>query len=67
MKALYKGLIAAGALSAVAFYPITKNIYYRHRPLALNIYFASLIGLAVTGLLVVITEYYTSTAFAPSS
>ncbi len=64
MKALYKGLIAAGALSAVAFYPITK-IFITDTALALNIYFASLIGLAVTGLLVVITEYYTSTAFAP--
>ena len=63
MRALYKGLIAAGVLAAIAFYPITK--YMIVGGLSLKIYFASLIGLAVTGLLVVITEYYTSTAFSP--
>jgi K(+)-stimulated pyrophosphate-energized sodium pump len=63
MRALYKGLIAAGVLAAVAFYPITN--YFIGGALASKIYLASLIGLAVTGLLVVITEYYTSTAFSP--
>lgn len=63
MRALYKGLIAAGILAAVAFYPITK--YMIVGGLSMKIYFASLIGLLVTGLLVVITEYYTSTAFSP--
>ena len=63
MRALYKGLIAAGVLAAVAFYPITK--YMIVGGLSMKIYFASLIGLLVTGLLVVITEYYTSTAFSP--
>lgn len=63
MRALYKGLIAAGVLAAIAFYPITK--YMVVGGLSIKLYFASLIGLLVTGLLVVITEYYTSTAFAP--
>jgi len=63
MRALYKGLIAAGVLAAIAFYPITK--YMIVGGLSLKVYFASLIGLAVTGLLVVITEYYTSTKFNP--
>lgn len=63
MKALYKGLIAAGVLAAIAFYPITK--YMIVGGLSLKIYFASLIGLAVTGLLVVITEYYTSSSYKP--
>ncbi|MFA5109288.1 MAG: sodium-translocating pyrophosphatase [Patescibacteria group bacterium] len=63
MRALYKGLIVAGVLAAVAFYPITN--YFIDGALAGKIYLASLIGLAVTGLLVVITEYYTSTAFSP--
>jgi K(+)-stimulated pyrophosphate-energized sodium pump len=66
MMALYKGLIVSGGLSAIAFYPVTKlmmgdNPIYNH----IDIYFASLIGLAVTALLVIITEYYTSTAFKP--
>jgi len=64
MGALYKGLIAAGVLSAIAFYPITKMMF-SDSVLAMNIYFSTLIGLAVTGALVFITEYYTSTAFAP--
>jgi K(+)-stimulated pyrophosphate-energized sodium pump len=63
MKALYKGLITAGVLAAIAFYPITK--YMIDGELSLKLYLASLIGLAVTGLLVVITEYYTSTAYNP--
>ncbi len=62
MKALYKGLIVSGVLSAIAFYPITKYLLGAD---SLNIYLAGLIGLVVTGLLVVITEYYTSTKFSP--
>ncbi len=63
MRALYKGLIAAGVLSAIAFYPITK--YMIDGAISGKIYLAALIGLVVTGLLVVITEFYTSTAFSP--
>ncbi len=63
MRALYKGLITAGVLAGIAFYPITK--YLIVGGLSMKIYFASLVGLLVTGLLVVITEYYTSTAFGP--
>jgi K(+)-stimulated pyrophosphate-energized sodium pump len=63
MAALYKGLIAAGVIAAIAFYPITR--YLIAGDLGLKIYFASLIGLVVTGLLVIITEYFTSTAYKP--
>lgn len=64
MKALYKGLIASAVLAAIAFYPVTQ--YFIQDPsIALNVYLASLIGLLVTAALVVITEYYTSTKFAP--
>lgn len=63
MRALYKGLIAAGVLAAIAFYPVTK--YLVSANLSLKVYLASLIGLVVTGLLVIITEYYTSTKFRP--
>jgi K(+)-stimulated pyrophosphate-energized sodium pump len=67
MNALYKGLAAAGALAAIAFYPITMNLMsglggdYS----AINIYFSALIGLAVTAGMVLITEYYTSTKYQP--
>jgi len=77
MWALYKGLIVSAVLAAIAFYPITVwlmsgveaftftgfagDINYS----VLNIYGAALIGLALTALLVVITEYYTATEFSP--
>ncbi|NCB20751.1 MAG: sodium-translocating pyrophosphatase [Clostridia bacterium] len=64
MKALYKGLIVAGLLSAIIFYPVIQS-FIGDSALALNIYLAALIGLVVTACLVVITEYYTSTAFKP--
>ncbi len=64
MKALYKGLAVAGVLAAVAFYFISQRLI-TDSAMSLNIYFASLIGLVVTALLVIITEYYTSTKFKP--
>lgn len=64
MRALYKGLIAAGVLAALAFYPVTMKMLSVSEGNS-KIYLAGLIGLAVTGLLVVITEYYTSTKFGP--
>ncbi len=64
MGALYKGMIVAALLSAVAFYFITIEMM-GHTGAAMNIYYSALIGLALTGALVVITEYYTSTEYAP--
>ncbi|MBT7553424.1 sodium/proton-translocating pyrophosphatase, partial [bacterium] len=66
MKALYKGLIAAGVVAAIAFFFVTKYLMndlidYSY----LNIYYASLVGLIVTALIVWITEYYTSTRYKP--
>ena len=66
MGALYKGLIAAGAISAVAFYPITKWLMAGQSVYSVNaLYISALVGIAVTALIIVITEYYTSTAYNP--
>ncbi|MSU55743.1 MAG: sodium-translocating pyrophosphatase [Candidatus Taylorbacteria bacterium] len=66
MGALYKGLIASGVLSAIAFYPITKTLMEGNGLYATgSLFSASLVGLVVTGLLVWITEYYTGTSHAP--
>ena len=66
MHALYKGLIAAGVLSAIAFYPITKWLMSGIAGYSVtNIYISALIGLVLSGLMVWITEYYTSTEYAP--
>ena len=71
MNALYRGLIVAGVLAALAFYPVTiwlmgETIVIGGESLAsVNLYFAALIGLALTAAMVVITEYYTATEFSP--
>jgi K(+)-stimulated pyrophosphate-energized sodium pump len=66
MMALYKGLIASGVIAAVAFYPVINWIMKDNGQFStLNLYLASLVGLAVTAALVVITEYFTSTKYAP--
>ncbi|HEX7046608.1 MAG TPA: sodium-translocating pyrophosphatase [Gammaproteobacteria bacterium] len=62
MGALYKGVIASGVLAAIAFYPITMILMGEN---AMNLYGAALIGLALTGAIVWITEYYTGTEFKP--
>jgi K(+)-stimulated pyrophosphate-energized sodium pump len=74
MTALYKGLIAAGVLALIAFYPITMNFIDDHALDAvmginggahMRLYAAAVIGLVLTGLMVYITEYYTATEYAP--
>jgi len=66
MGALYKGLAVAGILSAVGFYPITKWLMSGQSLYSVNaLYFSALVGIIVTALLVVITEYYTSTKYNP--
>ena len=74
-RALYQGLIASGIIAAIAFYPVTKwmmdglstatadvDVF---APSTGDLYLCSLIGLAVTALLFLITDYYTSTRFGP--
>jgi K(+)-stimulated pyrophosphate-energized sodium pump len=62
MGALYKGVIISGVLAAIAFYPVTTSLMGDD---ATNLYLAALIGLLLTAAMVVITEYYTSTDYAP--
>ncbi len=71
MNALYRGLITSGVISAVGFYPATALMFGDGIDIggqmvsAMNLYLAALIGLALTALMVVITEYYTATEFKP--
>ena len=60
MGALYKGLIVSAVLAAGAFYYVTIDMN-----MDMNLFYASLIGLALTAVMVVVTEYYTSTESAP--
>jgi len=66
MGALYKGLIASGVIAAIFFYPITQWLMKDVAGADVTkLYLASLVGLVVTALIVVITEYYTSTRYRP--
>ncbi len=66
MGALYKGLATAGILAAIIFYPVTNWLMSGNTMiLPHNLYLCALIGLVVTALMVVITEYYTSTKYKP--
>jgi K(+)-stimulated pyrophosphate-energized sodium pump len=73
MKALYKGLVVTGIVSIVLI-AITTQLFlgfgtsFKSGAVSftgMGLFVCALIGLAVTGLLVWITEYYTSTAFRP--
>ncbi|HWH46791.1 MAG TPA: sodium-translocating pyrophosphatase [Burkholderiales bacterium] len=65
MNALYKGVIVSGVLAAIAFYFITTKMMADSPLGAMHLFYASLVGLALTAALVVITEYYTATEYAP--
>jgi K(+)-stimulated pyrophosphate-energized sodium pump len=66
MPALYKGLGAAGGLSAIAFYPVTMRMMDGAGNISgLYYYLTALIGLLVTLALVLITDYYTAKKFSP--
>ena len=73
MAALYKGLIVASVISAALIVWVTYELVGFDQPLTvegqvftgMNILYSALTGLVVTGLLVWITEYYTSTKYRP--
>ena len=71
MNALYRGLAVSGVLAAIAFYPITTMMLGEGVTIggklvsSLNLYYTTLIGLALTAAMVWITEYYTATEYAP--
>jgi K(+)-stimulated pyrophosphate-energized sodium pump len=79
MGALYKGLIVAGALSAVGVLAVIYLLNGGWGPIApsqasnaaiagitgADLAYCAIVGLAVTGLIVWITEYYTGTNFRP--
>jgi K(+)-stimulated pyrophosphate-energized sodium pump len=73
MGALYKGLIATGILSLIAVAGVIYWLVGFDTPLragsssftGLTLVWCGIVGLAVTGLIIWITEYYTGTEFRP--
>ena len=68
-RALYQGMVVSGVIASAAFYPITKamfeNVTLPAGVTSTDYFFCSLIGIGITALLFVITDYYTSTRFSP--
>ncbi|MFY8170326.1 MAG: sodium-translocating pyrophosphatase [Candidatus Fonsibacter sp.] len=73
MGALYKGFIVSAVLSLAILYPVTEHVVgltkvYKVGAISftgLKLYYCGVIGLVITGLLIWVTEYYTSTAYGP--
>ncbi len=74
MGALYKGLIATGVISAAFILSVVSKVIGAGTVITMTngstvsgmqMIYCSFIGLAVTALMVVITEYYTSTEYRP--
>ncbi len=76
MNALYRGLAVAGGIALFTYLPVTvwfmgdmslniDGTEVAGGMLVMRIFLAATIGLVLTGLMVVITEYYTSTDFPP--
>lgn len=64
MGALYKGLIATSLISAVLFWVVTEVLMSGSADSGF-LFLSTLLGLAVTGGIVLITEYYTGTQYDP--
>ena len=70
MGALYKGIIATGALSLVALYPVISYVFGGMATdlggfTPMSLFYCGIAGLVITGLIIWITEYYTGTGKRP--
>ncbi len=73
MGALYKGFIATALLSVIILYPVTDKIIGLNKFYTtsnaeftgFDLYMCGVVGLAITGLIIWVTEYYTGTNFRP--
>jgi len=73
MGALYKGFIACAVMSAIAIYPVTSMLLGMDTVFTadgktftgMSLFYCGLVGLVLTGLIIWVTEYYTSTEYRP--
>ena len=73
MGALYKGFFGSAVISAVLLYPITSYVIGMDTQIVVqnwtftggSLFICGIVGLVLTGLIIWVTEYYTSTNFRP--
>ncbi len=65
MQALYQGLIVSALLSLIAFVPLCIFFAPRLDRPWVGLFVSTVIGILLTGVMVWITEYYTSTKYKP--
>lgn len=68
MSPLYFGLAVSAVLAAIGFWYVTQNMIGSLIDVpfsAVNLFLASLVGIVVTALMVIITEFFTSGKFGP--
>ena len=73
MGALYKGFFASAVISAIALWPITDYVIGMGTEMkmgastftGMDLFFCGIVGLVLTGLIIWVTEYYTSTEYRP--
>ncbi len=65
MNALYMGVGVSAVLALIAFIPVTQALMADSKYGVWNVYFCAVIGIVLTAAMVVITEYYTATEYAP--
>ena len=73
MGALYKGFIVTAVTSLLILYPVTESVVGLTENYSsgdknfngLDLYICGIVGFAITGLLIWITEYYTGTNYRP--
>jgi K(+)-stimulated pyrophosphate-energized sodium pump len=66
MSALYRGMAVTGVLALVGFYFVTQRVFGGQTLVNANgIFICAIIGVVITGLITIITEYYTGSQFPP--
>lgn len=66
MMAMYRGLAVSAVITGGLFYPVTNWLMAGNGSFSVNeLYGASLIGIALTAVMMLVTDYYTSTLFKP--
>jgi len=65
MNALYMGVGVSAVIALLAFIPVTQEMMAGSKWGVWNVYWCAVIGILLTVAMVVITEYYTATEYAP--